>query len=413
MRLPGPSFVWLSFAMITGVMATALASPLYGLYREHWQLQASDISLVYVIYMGGALCGLLLLGRLPDRIGFLRVMRWGMALGMLGTALCLAAPGMATLSAGRFLVGVSSSMLTTSSLAGLALVSDPAHARRTATLSSFLMALGFGLGPLVGGVFGQWVPWPLRTSYIPTLLLMAVGLVALFHLPLPAHVRLPSVRLQLADVLPKMTAPPAGDLGAFALVCCLPLLGFAVFGLYAAMSPLFLANLLPWHGPIVAGLAIALILFASAIVQVLSSRLPTHRCGAAGFFALAASNALLILNLARPSSALFALGVTLTAIGHGMCMVSGITMVSRIARPEQRSGLLSSYLVVGYLGSMVPMLGIGWIADRWGMDVAVTVFCATVCMAGSVIGLLFFRHRRMRPDSAGTGPDRTTPLTEG
>lgn len=397
MRLPGPPFAWLSFSMITGVMATALASPLYGLYREQWQLQASDISLVYVIYMAGALCGLLLLGRLPDRIGFLRVMRWGMALGLLGTALCLAAPGMGTLSAGRFTVGVASSMLTTSSLAGLALVAPPAHAQRTATLSSFLMALGFGLGPLVGGIFGQWVPWPLRTSYLPTLVLMAVGLVALFHLPLPAHVRLPAVRMTLADVLPRMTAPPAGDLGAFVLVCCLPLLGFAVFGLYAAMSPLFLADLVPWHGPIVAGLAIALILFASATVQVLCARMPTHRCGAAGFLALAASNAVLIANLANRSAALFALGVALTAVGHGMCMVSGITMVGRIARPDQRSGLLSSYLVAGYVGSMVPMLGMGWIADRWGMDTAVTLFCASVCVAGSLVGLLFLRHPRMHP----------------
>ena len=48
--------------MIVGVMGTALISPLYALYKDAWQLQASDISLIYVIYMGGALCTLLLAG---------------------------------------------------------------------------------------------------------------------------------------------------------------------------------------------------------------------------------------------------------------------------------------------------------------------------------------------------------------
>ena len=68
MKLRPTPYVWVSFAMIVGVMGTALISPLYALYKQAWQLQTSDISLIYVMYMGGALFGLLFLGRLPDRI---------------------------------------------------------------------------------------------------------------------------------------------------------------------------------------------------------------------------------------------------------------------------------------------------------------------------------------------------------
>jgi len=42
--------------------------PVRALQRESWHLQASDISIIYVVYMGGALCGLLFLGR-PARPG--------------------------------------------------------------------------------------------------------------------------------------------------------------------------------------------------------------------------------------------------------------------------------------------------------------------------------------------------------
>ncbi len=47
-------------------------------------------------------------------------------------------------------------------------------------------------------------------------------------------------------------------------------------------------------------------------------------------------------------------------------------MINRIATPTNRSGLLSTYLVIGYIGSMLPMMAIGWIADHWGMNAAVS-----------------------------------------
>ncbi|MCK9507130.1 MAG: MFS transporter, partial [Pigmentiphaga sp.] len=98
MKLKGSPFFWVSFAMIVGVMGTALISPLYALYKEAWQLQTSDVSLIYVMYMGGALAGLLFLGRLPDRVGFHRMMQVGLSLALLGTAISLIAWNMASLN---------------------------------------------------------------------------------------------------------------------------------------------------------------------------------------------------------------------------------------------------------------------------------------------------------------------------
>src|SRR5690606_41713474 len=97
---------------------------------------------------------------------------------------------------------------------------------------------------------------------------------------------------------------------------------------------------------------------------------------------------------------LLSLGVLLTAMGHGMCMLAGISMVNRLATASNRSGLLATYLVTGYFGSMVPMMGIGWIADFWGMEVAVHVFCAAVIVMGVIVAVLFQRHPRMRPSAA-------------
>jgi len=384
--------------MIVGVMGTALISPLYALYKEAWQLQTSDISLIYVIYMGGALFGLLFLGRLPDRVGFRPMMQCGLALALTGTAISLIAWNMASLNVGRFIVGVASSMLTTSSTVGLSKLSRRGNMQHVAMMTGFLMAFGFGLGPLVGGIFGQWVPAPLVTTYIPTLLLGTLGLTALYRLKLPDNVKSQAgPRLCLRDVVPKLTWPESNTSKAFVLTCCLPFLAFGVFGLYASMAPLFLDKLVPWHGPVVSGTTIALILFSSAVVQVMAARMPTHWCGAAGLISLVLSNAILMANLGAGSAILFASGVLLTALGHGMTMLAGMGMVNRLATSTNRSGLLATYLVAGYVGSMVPMMGIGWMADYWGIEVAIYTFCTMVISIGIPVAVFFQRHPRMRP----------------
>lgn len=387
--------------MIVGVMGTALISPLYALYKEAWQLQASDISLIYTIYMAGALCSLLFLGRLPDRAGFKPVMQVGLVLTLIGTLISLLAWNMTSLIVGRFIVGVASSMMTTSATMGLSALSKPGQVQRVAMVTGFLMAFGFGLGPLVGGVLGQWAPMPLVTTYVPTLVLGVLGLVVLTRLELPATAHSANKgALRIQDVLPKLTWPERSASSAFVLTCALPFLAFGVFGLYAAMSPLFLDKLVPWHGPVVSGTSIAVILFASAVVQVLAGRIPTHWCGFGGMVGLALSNALLMINLWAGSALLFGLGVLCTAIGHGMSMLAGISMVNRIASAHNRSGLLSTYLVIGYVGCMLPMMAMGWIADHWGMTVAVCAFCTLVVVLGVVCGVLFERHPRMRAAAA-------------
>lgn len=401
MKIKGSPFSWVSFAMIVGVMGTALISPLYGLYKDTWQLQTSDISLMYVVYMGGALLGLLFLGRLPDRVGFRPMMLCGLALSLIGTAISLFAWDMTSLNVGRFIVGVASSMLTTSATLGLSRLSRHANPQHVAMMTGFLMAFGFGLGPLVGGIIGQWGPAPLVITYIPTLLLGSLALTALHRLKLPESARAaPGQRLRVQDILPSLTWPEASASKAFALTCCLPLMAFGVFGLYTSMAPLFLDLLLPWHGPVVSGTTIALILFTSAAVQVLTARLPTHLTGALGLISLALSNALLMVNLWISSATLFAVGVLLTALGHGMTMIAGMSMVNRLATANNRAGLLATYLVVGYVGSMVPMMGIGWIADHWGMNAAICTFCSMVILSGSPVAVMFHRHPKIRPAAA-------------
>lgn len=389
---------WVGFGLVVGVMGAALISPLYALYQQAWQLRASDISLIYVLYMCGGLCALLFLGRLPDRIGFQRVMLFFLLLTLAGTLISMLAWNLSSLIVGRFMVGIASSLITISATTGLTVLAATERTRlpphRVAMVASFLNVLGFGLGPLIGGMAGQWLPQPLVTAYVAPLVLGCVGVAGLVMLKLPPAQKAQG-RLQWSDCKPRLTWPRREDSLAFVLTCGYPFVAFGVFGLYASMAPLFLQQMIPWSGPAVSGTAIAVILLVSASIQLLAVHLPLHRCGFAGMALLVVSNAMLMANLQLQSTWLFVLGVSLTALGHGMSMLAGMTMVGRIARPENRAGMLSTYQTIGLLGSMLPMMAVGWIADHWSINAAVSVFACFVMVLGSVLGLVFVRHPRM------------------
>ena len=397
MRVKWSAFPWVCFAMCVGVMGTALISPLYPLYQEAWQLRTSDISLIYVVYMLGALSGLLFMGRLSDTLGFRKVMLLGLSLGWGGTLLTMIAWDVASLNIGRFAVGLSSSLIVTSASVGLMHISSETSSQRVSMITSFLLAFGFGLGPLTGGVIGQWLPNPLILTYVPTLVLGVLAIYALVRLDLKPHVPgAATAALGWRTFLPRLAWAASSDSKAYLLTCALPFFAFGVFGLYASMAPLFLDKMLPWHGPVVSGTSIGVILLASAATQLLCAGMPVRWCGMIGLMSIVLSNALLVVNFSVNSSLVFMIGVCATAIGHGTCLLAGISMVNRIASPAERAGLISTYLVCGYVGSIAPLIGVGWVADHYGLPTAITLFGSAVVVVATPLAVLFFRHPRMQ-----------------
>lgn len=390
-------FPWVCFAMCVGVMGTALISPLYPLYQQAWQLRTSDISLIYVVYMAGALFGLLFMGRLSDTLGFRKVMLTGLLIGWGATLVTTLAWNLPSLNIGRFAVGLSSSLIVTGASVGLVQISRDGASQRISMITSFLLAFGFGLGPLTGGVIGQWLPFPLMATYVPTLILGVLGVYALLRVQLKPHPELRAAApLGLRTFIPRLTWAARRDSLAFLLTCACPFFAFGVFGIYASMAPLFLEKMLPWHGPVVSGTSIGVILLASAMMQLACARMSLRWCGLLGLLSVVVSNAMLVLNFTVGSSLVFIIGVCAAAAGHGMCLLAGISMVNLIASPAERSGLISTYLVCGYVGSIVPLLGAGWVADHYGLPAAISLLGWIVIAIATPLAFGFFRHPRMR-----------------
>lgn len=383
--------------MCVGVMGTALASPLYPIYQQAWGLRPSDITMVFVVYMFGTLTSLLFLGRLTQRHGFLPILRTGLALMTAGVVLSALAWNVPVFMLARVMIGLASGMITTSASIGLVQARPARDPRRTAALTTMAMTLGFGLGPLVGGLIAQWLPYPLVTAYVPTAAMGLLAVYALHRLDLPRATApddaLPpgTWRGVIAQWLPRLTPPPRARRRQFWLASMVAFSAFGMFSLYSSLAPSFMQEIVPWHGPAVSGLSIAMILFLSSGFQFVVRNWRTKHVALASGCSLVLCNLLLMATTLTRSTPLFAVAVLVTAFGHGLANVAGMGVLSKLTTPEKRGGLLSSYLIVGYLGTIVPILGMGWLSDHVGLNRGLLVFCSAMALLCAVVTALIAR----------------------
>ena len=365
-------FSWVCAALISGTMGTALASPLYPLYQQLWQLQPSDITTMFIAYMGGTLMSILFLGRLSDSLGFAKVLRAGLLLVLMGVGLSAFAQNAFMLSCARVIIGIASGLISTSGMMGMLQTSPLPNEGQTARWYAALNGLGFGMGPLIGGVVAQISGGSIILPYLPVIALTAVALYQMWRIPFHA----PSAPKPL-DFKPRLALPAAG-LGRkqFYLAAGGAFAAFAMFSLYASLAGSFIAEFLPWHGPVISGAAIALVLFLSSATQLGLRRLSLAHAYAAATVMILIANVMLVLTLNLHSMVLCGLSVIATAMAHGLTLMAGFGKVQEVTTRHNRAAVVSTFLVSGYFGAIMPVIVLGWLADHLGVSRAVIIYCS-------------------------------------
>ena len=378
-------FSTIGFALIMGTIGTALASPLYPLYQQAWHLLPSHITYIFVAYMFGCLATLLFLGRLSNSIGFLTTLKMGVGLVITGLILSAMANTPIQLGAGRFVIGIASGLITTSAMLGLITSIPNSHRALAPQISSIVTAIGFGLGPFVGGLIAQFSVLPLVTPYI----VVIVG--AMLSLLLLYFVKKPAFEPQPLSLVPKLQAPDAPHKMGFYVVGLTAFCAFAAFCLFASLSPSFVQDILPWHGPLVSGTAIALILLVSAMTQFFARQVAMKTALSWGLIGLILSVFVLGLCMYLQWSVLFFLSTLLVGIGHGLALLGAFGFVHHMSHEHNRAAVMSTYLFVGYLGTIVPIIAVGYLADHMGLNAAIVWFCVGI---GILCLLLWFWHKK-------------------
>lgn len=379
-------FLMVSLALCIGTIGTALASPLYPIYQELWHLLPSHITYIFVAYMFGCLATLLFLGRTSNSFGFLRTLQIGIVFVILGLALSAVASNALWLALGRFIIGIASGLISTSAMLGLITTIPDSHKQNAPQLSSIITVIGFGLGPFIGGLIAQFSSQPLVTPYLPIIAAAILCFLGLFL------VKVPQFKAQPFSIAPRLEIPAAQHQSLFFIAALTAFSAFGAFSLFASLSPSFVKDLIPWHGPLVSGSAIASILLVSAVVQFSAKHLPTAKNLSLGLMTLVVSFVLLGLCMSMQWSILFFISDIMLGVGHGLGLLGAFGLIHQMTTTDNRAAVMSTYLFIGYLGTIVPIIAVGYLADHFGLTIGVLGFCIGI---GLLCLSLIFWHKKI------------------
>ncbi|WP_194523957.1 MFS transporter, partial [Salinicola rhizosphaerae] len=158
-----------------------MPSPIYPLWQDEIGFPTATITVLFSLYQGGVLIGLLGLGRYVDRIG------WRMSL--VGAALlsCFASVAFAgaetawQLMLGRLVSGMAAGVFISCGPAAITAVFERAKHARPSLVASLAISSGLACGPLLGGLFADFAPAPTRLVFIAEAVLLLIGAVALLR----------------------------------------------------------------------------------------------------------------------------------------------------------------------------------------------------------------------------------------
>lgn len=365
-----------------------LPTPLYPLYQRAFGFSGITLTLIYAVYVLGNLVALLFFGRLADQVGRRAASLPAIGIGIASTVVFAAAAGTAWLFAARALSGFSTGLAAGAATAWIA---ELYTGRGNGTASRIAAAANFfgcAAGPLLGGVLAQFAPWPLHLPFfIYLVLLVAVaGAISLA----PETVTNPK-RLGEAELRPRLGVPRnirlqfvAPSVSGFAT--------FALIGFYAALIPSVLRDSLHQSAPMVAGIIVAEVFGIAAITILTTGRLGSQAAMLSALALLLPAVWLLVGAEIARSLPLLLCAAALCGIAGGLGYRGSLEVINRIAPADQRSEVVSSYLIALFAGNSVPVIGIGVLAAVMGSLVAHVSFAAVITVLAGIAALTGIKY---------------------
>jgi predicted MFS family arabinose efflux permease len=357
-----PAAMWLvAFAFVVTMLGTTLPTPLYPLYQNRFGFSGLTVTVIYAVYAVGVVAALLLFGSWSDQIGRRRMLLSGLVLSGLSAMVFLFAGGLPMLLVGRLLSGLSVAIFAGTATAALVDLAAPGRQHRASLLAAGANTGGLGAGPLLSGVLSQYASQPLRLCFLVDLALVALAGIGVARIPEPVAIgRRIRPRLQRLRV-------PAQVRGAFLRAGLAGFAGFAVLGLFAAVSAAFLAQVLHAHNHALTGVVAFAAFNASTLGQIASATMAERRALSVGCLGLAAGAGLVAASLSAASLPLLVAGALACGLAHGLVFRAGLTMVTAGSPVGQRAEVASSLFVTLYIGISIPVIGLGAAADRFGL----------------------------------------------
>ncbi len=366
-----------------------LPTPLYPLYRAAFGFSGVTLTLIYAVYVLGNVAALLLFGRLSDQIGRRNVSLPAIGCGVASALAFAAASGTAWLFAARALSGFATGLASGTTTAWIAELYADAGCGTAARIAAAANFFGCAAGPLMGGLLAQFAFAPLQLPFFVYIAMLCGVAVAIVFAP--ETVTNPKRRLAEVSLKPRFGVPQRIWL-AFVAPATAAFAAFALIAFYAALIPSLLAERLHQAAPLVAG-AVVCELFGIAAITILSTGRFGSRAAMLGALALLPPSVWLLVGAeVAQSLPLLVAAAALGGIAGGLGYRGSLEVINRIAPPDRRAEVVSSYLVACFAGNSLPVIGIGFLSSVTSAPFAHVTFAAVVTVLAGLAALTGVRY---------------------
>jgi predicted MFS family arabinose efflux permease len=387
-------FILAGTVIFTLLVGANLATPLYPLLQSQMGFDAVGVSVAFTAYVLALIGGLVLFGHWSDHIGRRAALVLAVVVGLAGGLVFASAESLAQLVVGRALQGMAVAIGTGASAAALRdlLPSRPEWASRFTLLSS---SGGVAAGPVIGGLLSL-LPHHTQAPFLVHSAILVLLLVPLLLLDARPAIN-PAPAGQGRNYLrPRVPGLTRDTRGTFWLAAITGFVSFAVFGFCLSLAPGYFAQIMHADSRPLIGLLAAVTLGCSALSQLLSLRGPW--LVPAGLALLGVSVVLIAAAGTLQSPLLLVLASISAGLGQGAAFRVVFNDVASAVEPARHAQVISAVYIVTYLGSAVPVLGLGVAVKMWGLQASVTGFAIPVAAACGVLAVL--AHRRSRRANA-------------
>lgn len=381
------AFPLLAYAFAAIMLGTTLPTPMYSLYGDQMNFSVLTTTVVYATYAGGVLFALLAFGRWSDAIGRRPMLAAGVVFAVSSAVVFLLADSVGMLLVGRVLSGLSAGIFTGTATAAVIEAAPPAWRTKAAAVATIANVGGLGAGPVVAGVLVQYAPHPLQLSFVLHIALVLMAGVAVLVVPETSQ-RVGGIGFQRLSV-------PTEVRSVFVIAGLAAFAGFSVTGLFMAVAPAFVADVVGIDNHALAGVVAASIFAASAVAQIGARGVAPQRAVAIGCGVLVVAMAILVVALCFSSLAGLVAGGLVAGVGHGMTFSRGLAAVVERTPAERRAEVSSTYFVVAYVAISLPVVGEGLAAQAWGLRTAGVSFAVAVAvLAGICLAAILTQESR-------------------
>jgi MFS family permease len=364
---------------------------LYQAYADEFHFSPAVLTLLAAATMFGVIAAVVLFGNLSDRIGRRAVLLPAVLVGALSMVLFIVANGVAALLAARISSGLAVGLFTGAGTAALTeLVGPGGDTRRAATHAATTSIAGFAIGPLVGGVFVQYGPWPLQLVFVVSLVLLVPLFVGVLLMAETVRNREP-FRIRLQPLGAPREGRRAFELASIVAGCC-----FAGASFFQSLGPTVAIVLLGISNRLVAVAMAVCFLGTSAIAQVGFRGQPIRRATLTGLVLLPFGFACVVASLLTDSLPLFVVGALTGGLGQGLAYLGGQSLVEKATPPAQRGEAFSLYMIVIYVTGGATAISFGLLAKWIGLDPAAIMYGTFVAAISIVTVIVSVRSGLLR-----------------